>query len=286
MSEQEKGSGVATAPRPTKRIRKKPGAIVKVAETDILDPQSANPMVLETRIQQHEATRKVLTDFISRNMKEGQDYGKISLKKRDGTLVESKNTLFKPGSEKFCSLFGLRPTFTKDMETWEMLGSKIGIVAYVCHLTTKNDVVVGEGRGVADVTEREGWSANNAVKIAQKRAQIDAVLRSGGLSDFFTQDLEDEAETDPKTGKKVIDESAKITKPQMNLIFTILKKAGKTKEAFEDHLLKTYGVIGIENTPRRVASQLIDTMIGKGRKAEPTDLPSINLDDEKPEQGA
>jgi hypothetical protein len=53
--------------------------------------------------------------------------------------------------------------------------------------------VLGEGRGagVAGVKRRDG---NGAVKIAQKSAKIDAVINTLGLSDLFTQDLED---TDP-----------------------------------------------------------------------------------------
>lgn len=235
------------------------------SELAILDPQSANPVVLEQRIKLHEATRKVMTDFISRNMKEGQDYGKITFVKRDGSTAESKNTLFKPGSEKFCSLFGIQPRFRVDLETREMLGNKPGLVAYVCELMTKDDKIVGEGRGVADLSEKQNWSANNAVKIAEKRAQIDAVLRSGGLSDFFTQDLEDEAERDPKTGKQTVYENQKISQAQVRLLFVLLKKAKRSKEDLEKYLLEKYNVIGLENMPRRVASELIDQMTGKGQ---------------------
>jgi hypothetical protein len=32
---------------------------------------------------------------------------------------------------------------------------------------------------------------NNAIKIAKKRAFVDAILTTGSLSDFFTQDLEE-----------------------------------------------------------------------------------------------
>lgn len=39
---------------------------------------------------------------------------------------------------------------------------------------------------------------NSAIKIAQKRAQVDAVLSTAQLSEYFTQDLEDEP---PTTGR-------------------------------------------------------------------------------------
>ena len=44
--------------------------------------------------------------------------------------------------------------------------------------------MVGEGRGAVRLDERKGWTENNCIKIAEKRAQI-------GLSEVFTQDTED-----------------------------------------------------------------------------------------------
>jgi hypothetical protein len=52
---------------------------------------------------------------------------------------------------------------------------------------------VGQGRGVAELREPGMDNANKAVKMAQKRAQVDAVLRCAGLSQWFTQDLEEAA---------------------------------------------------------------------------------------------
>ena len=134
-------------------------------------------------------------------MVSGIDYGTISItSKRTGKTYTSKPTLFKPGAEKFCSLFRIRAEYSKDMETWEMLGSQSGTVAYICRLYN-SDILVGEGRGVCTVNEKDG-SANNAVKIAKKRAKLDAVLETGGLSEFFTQDLEDVEPMQPKQGSK------------------------------------------------------------------------------------
>lgn len=130
--------------------------------------------------------RGLLTEYISTHMKEGADYGTINIGGRP-----SKPSLFKPGSEKFLSLFKLVAKFEKDTDTWEMAGSVPGLFCYKCNLIASNGAVVGEGRGAANLQEKNNWTVNNAVKIAEKRAQIDAVLRTGALSDFFTQDLED-----------------------------------------------------------------------------------------------
>ena len=45
--------------------------------------------------------------------------------------------------------------------------------------------IVGEGRGAARLDEFRGWTENNCLKIAEKRAQIDAVLRTVGLSEVL-----------------------------------------------------------------------------------------------------
>lgn len=146
---------------------------------------------LQVRITEETEQRKLITEFITQHMKEGVDYGRIKVKTRDGREVETKPSLFKPGSEKFCSLFHFRPVFERDNDTWEMSGKVSGLFTYKCELVAANGAIVGEGRGAANLSEKQGWTVNNAIKIAEKRAQIDAVLRTGGLSDFFTQDLED-----------------------------------------------------------------------------------------------
>lgn len=156
----------------------------KKATTELAPAQLA-------KVMESEAKKRVLiTRYIAHHMKEGTDFGSIEIR---GKL--SKPSLFKPGSEKFLSLFKLTARFEKDSETWEMAGSKEGVFAYKCTLVASNGNVIGEGRGVSTLSEK-AWSMNNAVKIAEKRAQIDAVLRTGALSDFFTQDLEDMPKAD------------------------------------------------------------------------------------------
>jgi hypothetical protein len=44
---------------------------------------------------------------------------------------------------------------------------------------------------MAELREPQMLDANKAVKMALKRAQVDAVLRCAGLSQWFTQDLEE-----------------------------------------------------------------------------------------------
>jgi len=113
-----------------------------------------------------------------------------------------KSTLCKPGSEKICGLLQLRPRFRRDVDAWEMLGGEAGLVTLVCELVTPAGVVVAEGRG-ARHRDQDFGDVNKTLKMAQKSAQTDAVLRCAGLSEIFTQDLEDMPaflrEADPDT---------------------------------------------------------------------------------------
>lgn len=145
--------------------------------------------------------RQLLNKYISNHMVNGVDFGTIKFGGK-----ESKPSLFKPGSEKYLSLFRFVAFFVKDTDTWEMAGKVDGLFCYLCQIKNSKGEVVGEGRGAANLKEKNGWTVNNAIKIAEKRAQIDAVLRTGGLSDFFTQDLEDmkqEYDTSPVDDKAV-----------------------------------------------------------------------------------
>lgn len=165
-----------------------------------------SPEDLEVQIATETKKRKLITMFITDHLKEGVDFGKIHVYKNcpnhktpwlcKNQYHYSKNTLFKPGAEKFGSLFKMRSAFKRDLETWEMLGSPAGTICYICNLFTTKDILVGEGRGAAGVAEK--GNPNTAIKIAKKRAFVDAVLSTGALSDFFTQDLEDMKDLEPE----------------------------------------------------------------------------------------
>jgi hypothetical protein len=170
---------------------------------DVVDP---------TTLAQHMTTwyqlRTLLTAYISQNMQEGIDYYTLVI---DGKV--SKPSLSKAGSEKFLSLFNVQARFRKDDDTWEMLGRPAGVLCYVCALYTKSGAFVGEGRGARDV--RQDKDSNKAIKMAQKSAQIDAVLRTGSLSDYFTQDLEERPE-----------QREQIVRQQKHRIVALLQRLG------------------------------------------------------------
>jgi|TARA_R100001530_G_scaffold2201_1_gene3664 hypothetical protein len=110
--------------------------------------------------------------------------------KQDFHIILGKKSLSKGGAEKLASIYQLVATFDKDNDTVEMLSEVKGMVAYVCDLK-RGGFIVGQGRG-ADTLGGNNGDPNKTIKMAQKRAYVDAVIRTTGLSDIFTQDMSPE----------------------------------------------------------------------------------------------
>ena len=147
-------------------------------------------IIENVNLQQIQGTLTKITQFqqlVQSQLKQNHDYGVIP-----GT---PKPTLLKPGAEKILMLMGLRSEFeivdsTRDFEK--------GFFQYQvkCKLY-RGDTLITEGLGAANTKERkylkqDPYTIDNTVlKIAKKRALIDAVLLVASLSEVFTQDLED-----------------------------------------------------------------------------------------------
>lgn len=217
--------------------------------------------------------RKAFIEKVSAICVEGKDYH----------VIQGKKSLAKGGAEKIGSIFGWQAEFHKDTETLEMLGEQKGLVAYVCNLT-KDLNFAGQGRGAA-ILSKNGNDPNKTIKMAQKSAFIDAVLRTSGLSDFFTQDLEDmdekeiskpQASFNPVNSQNIGE--IKPSKSQMDLIVKLMEQKNFTKQDLTDNnFTKLTG--GKEGT----ASKLIDFLI-KAKTKEP-DLPTITIEQELKEKG-
>ncbi|RYG69477.1 hypothetical protein EON80_09735 [bacterium] len=138
-----------------------------------------------------EMTRRtsMLKDYVREHMSEGEDYGIVP-----GGM---KPTLFKPGAEKLVAVFGLSPfvEITNRVEDWDS-----GFLAYevkVRLVNKRTQNVEAEGVGSCNSRERRYKNqdaanvANTILKMAKKRALIDATLSATRASGMFTQDLED-----------------------------------------------------------------------------------------------
>lgn len=107
----------------------------------------------------------------------------------------AKPSLYKAGAEFVCDLLNLIAVYVADELAWKQLGEPAGVFVFVCRLYPKGssfteETLKGEGRGVRKVGQK-GGDENNAIKMCKKCALVDAVLNGFGLSDLFTQDVED-----------------------------------------------------------------------------------------------
>lgn len=126
-------------------------------------------------------------------MRKDIDYGVIP-----GT---QKPTLLKPGAERLCQFYRLAPEFLVDLRPGSREGEPIVTLIVQCrlHLGTLDGPVVNTGFGAANSQEKRFQRQNAApyellntiLKMSEKRAFIDAVLRATATSALYTQDLED-----------------------------------------------------------------------------------------------
>ena len=157
-------------------------------------------------LDRRENNRRALLKWISDNLKQGIDFGRIHAVgkdkcsfARDGRAYEcdnprhwSKPSLWKPGAEKICGMLGLIPRFPnlREYETAALTGTDIKVILIKCELHTNSGFVAAEGTGARTLAQDKG-DINKSLKMAEKSAHIDATLRVAGLSELFTQDLED-----------------------------------------------------------------------------------------------
>jgi len=148
------------------------------------------------------AAHKEGVELIKNALEYGRDYGHIP-------QCGPKPALLKPGAERLALAFGCHPRY--DVIEREIDHDRIvtfsksgkdqtarGLYRYVvrCTLVRGDGTEVGDGIASCSTMESKYVSRprdceNTALKMASKRALVAAVLNAFGLSDRFTQDVED-----------------------------------------------------------------------------------------------
>lgn len=157
---------------------------------EVVTQNTSMNMVMEADLNKVTQQLQAIANFqtvVQNNLKNGQDFGVIP-----GT---NKPTLLKPGAEKIQMLFGV----TSEYEEIERIQDyDKGFFAYTIKCTlSKNGQKITEGMGHCNTKEKKYIKqdpftlANTCLKMAKKRAQIDATLTIASLSEVFTQDMED-----------------------------------------------------------------------------------------------
>ena len=210
-----------------------------------------------------------MSRFIETVLVAGTDYGVIP--------HCSKPTLLKSGAEKILNYLGLiaRTEIVNRVEDYN-----VGFFSYECKvfLIDYNGDVKGEGIGITNTREgryakSSGYAVQNTVlKMAKKRALVDAALNVGNLSARFTQDMEDlkdlNLEPDNKVGKnpedlkpkngKPIAKDKPATKKQLTLLEKLMKESNSSEAAMNRYVQKNYGIDDYRKINTLMASELIE----------------------------
>jgi hypothetical protein len=160
-------------------------------------------VVPELQISIGEAKQRIemLQQFVKEMMVPGIDFGLIP-------SCSNKPTLFKAGAEKLTDVYGFSKQLeiVNRVEDWEK-----GFFHYEVKVTLvskRNGHIEAEGIGSCNSKEKKYKSmdsfsiVNTILKMAKKRAIVDAVLSATRSSGLFTQDIEDFA-SEPQVENKI-----------------------------------------------------------------------------------
>ncbi len=210
-------------------------------------------------LEQAKVRIQMLQEFVQEYMIPGQDYGQIPGCK--------KPSLFKPGAEKLCDIYG----FSKKAEIigctqdWEK-----GIFSFdvkVVLISKRTGHIEAEGLGSCNSKEKKYATQNSftitntILKMAKKRALVDAVLSATRSSGIFSQDLEDidlPGKNEPfKSNKKEtpVDSSLLASAEQLGEIYALARETSLSPKASRQVMKNHYGV---DNSKLLTATQAQD----------------------------
>ena len=175
-----------------KVAEEKPKRTRKTRTTKPAKDEQASPEITDHKVQE---TTESIDAVVAKILKPYSDYGVIQGCK--------KPSLLKAGAEKLAAYYGYS-TSIEVVNRYENYDK--GLVAYEIKVTVcKGDgSVIAEGIGAANSRERKFLRGdffsqiNTVLKMAKKRAYVDAILTATGSSSLFTQDMEDIAAGDTK----------------------------------------------------------------------------------------
>lgn len=199
------------------------------------NPLDISPEAFSGALARRGQNRKALMVWVRESLVSGVDYGKIHVVSKNkcdrGNACTnpyhfSKDCLFKPGAEKIAGMLGVTPTFPTlhRYEEAALAGVALKQIILRCHMVDSAGRVVADGIGARSLDQDYG-DINKSLKMCAKSAHIDATLRMAGLSEVFTQDL-DQMKAD---GKLESSEApvAKVVRP------TAKQYAQRFHDAFE-----------------------------------------------------
>lgn len=208
---------------------------------------------LAISLSEAEERMKALNDFVTQMMQEGVDYGRVE--------GYSKPTLLKPGAEKLCDAFGFskQVDVIRRIKEWEK-----GFFTYEVKVTLINKqtgMMEAEGIGSCNSKEKSFVHqdpytlVNTFLKMAKKRALIDAVLSATRASGIFTQDIEDLAEAQIKHNNEP------ATPKQREMIYRLVAEMNMHPNTVKELMMQMYQVDHSTKLTKQQASSFIQDLL-------------------------
>lgn len=195
-----------------------------------------------------------LQGFISNELKEGIDYGKVP--------GYSKPTLLKPGAEKVCQYMKLSIEYKVEHRYEEWQKGLFHFEVRVMLRQKDGTLVVVEGIGSCNTKEEKFASQNpysiinTVLKMAKKRALVDAVLNVSATSGIFTQDIEELPNNNEMKGGEV-----PITKNQLKKIHQLVKEQGMSPATAKEMMKMMFDVDHSTKLSKIQASSFIEDLL-------------------------
>lgn len=153
-----------------------------------ISPLDLSPDLFRQGLDRRKQNRTTLMEWIRSALVEDRDFGSIMIRGQ-----KSKPSLLKPGAEKITGMLGLIPRFPNlhEYEQSALSGKTVDQIILKCELQNQAGEVIGEGVGARSCEKQDNGDLNKSLKMASKSAMIDATLRCAGISEVFTQDIEE-----------------------------------------------------------------------------------------------
>ena len=231
-------------------------------ETAVINAEYSLTEIKPSHVQSMMTRIAEMRAVVQKNLVEGHDYGKIQ-----GC---PKPSLWKPGAEKILILFGLASEYEiiDKVQDYEK-----GFFAFTvrCFLS-RNGIPVTQGVGHCNTKERKYQKsnpydlANTVLKMAKKRAQVDATLTVASLSDIFTQDLEDlqdiDKEPQPKPEpRKPEPRKPEPRKPTLMDEFNALKQRYVTVTGNVPHAENAMKKVAVAGNHSKITREYLDALV-------------------------
>lgn len=163
---------------------------------DIKDGVSLLPVEQQKVVlAQYTERRSHFRHWLLSQLQEGVHYGYppgCKPRPTDAKQWQAKPSLYKAGAAYLVDLLQLRTAYESDEAAWKMMGAKPGMICRTCRLfNPQTNEILGQGTGAFVVGQKE-MDSNGAIKMADKRALVAAVINTIAVcADLFTQDIED-----------------------------------------------------------------------------------------------